>query len=198
MKKALMIVAHPDDETIWSGGLILQNHSWEWTIFSLCRASDPDRAPKFKKVCDYFKAKSIISNLDDESDSPLPVKMVKDLILSTLKEKNYDYIFTHGANGEYDHIRHLDVYKAVTKLVKEKRLTCKKLWHFAYISSKQRSLHDKNTFIPIADKKANWLINLSDEQHKEKLKIITDIYGFIPPIFETQAAGKEEAFRLRQ
>jgi LmbE family N-acetylglucosaminyl deacetylase len=198
MKTALIIVAHPDDETIWSGGLIMQNPSWNWTIFSLCRVDDLNRAPKFKKVCDRLKAKSIITNLDDESDEPLLTEGIKEMILSNLKEKNYDYIFTHGKNGEYGHIRHLDVHEAVTELVEEKKLQCEKLWFFAYIPSSQRSLHNKEIFIPIADKKADWRIQLTDKQHKEKLKLITDIYGFIPPIFETMAAGKEEAFNLRK
>ena len=39
-KEALVIVAHPDDETIWMGGTILKNKNWKWTILSLCRASD--------------------------------------------------------------------------------------------------------------------------------------------------------------
>ena len=45
-KKALIIVAHPDDETIWMGGTILKYTELEWTIYSLCRASDKDREPK--------------------------------------------------------------------------------------------------------------------------------------------------------
>lgn len=36
--KAAIIVAHPDDETIWSGGLILKKPEWQWTVLSPCRA----------------------------------------------------------------------------------------------------------------------------------------------------------------
>jgi len=191
-----MIVAHPDDETIWAGGLILQNPGWDWTIFSLCRADDSDRAPKFKKVCAHLKAKSIITNLDDKSDKPLPPNRIMEMILNNLNEKNYDYIFTHGANGEYGHIRHKEIHKAVTELVKENSLRCKKLWYFDYVPSSQVSLHDKETFIPVPNKKADWTIKLTDKQHKEKLWIVTDLYGFIPPIIETQSCAKEEAFTL--
>ena len=57
-KKVLVAVAHPDDETIWMGNMLLKNmDNWDTTIISLCRKDDPDRAPKFGKVCEIYKAK---------------------------------------------------------------------------------------------------------------------------------------------
>jgi len=194
MKKSLVIVAHPDDETIWMGGTILQNQNWQWTIFSLCKADDSDRAPKFKKVCEHLNAKPIITDLDDESDEPLSTEGIKKMILQNLKKTNYDFIFTHGANGEYGHIRHVGVHEAVTELVKEKKLQCKKLWYFDYVPGTETSFHDQKTIIPIPNPNADWTTKLTDKQHKEKLNIITDIYGYIPPIFETQSCAKEESF----
>jgi len=196
MKKSLIIVAHPDDEIIWAGGLILQNLHWDWTIFSLCRASDKDRAPKFRKVCNHLGAKSIITDLDDEFDFKISSKEIKNLILSNLPKKRFNYVFTHGANGEYGHIRHLEVHNAVKQLVKNKLLECDSLWFFAYLSSNEPSLHNPSLFIPIADKKADWQVCLTSEQYKEKQKIITEIYGFKSPIFETMAAGSKESFNL--
>ena len=59
-KDALCVVAHPDDETIWMGGTILRNKNFNWTILSLCRKNDLERAEKFKKVCKFYNAKPII------------------------------------------------------------------------------------------------------------------------------------------
>ena len=34
---AVAIVAHPDDEIIWCGGLLLQRSQWDWTVLNECR-----------------------------------------------------------------------------------------------------------------------------------------------------------------
>ena len=61
-----VIVAHPDDETLWAGGAVLLHPEWRCSIFSLCRASDPDRAPRFERAArELGAADSRIADLDD-------------------------------------------------------------------------------------------------------------------------------------
>ena len=87
-KTAALIVAHPDDETLWAGGTVLQNPLCSWFIVSLCRGSDPDRSPKFYKVLKALKAEGVMGDLDDGPEQrPLDendVKQVNKYIYSIL------------------------------------------------------------------------------------------------------------------
>ena len=68
IKTAAVIVAHPDDETLWAGGTILTHPGINWVILTLCRKSDPDRAPRFFKAIEQFGAKGLMADLDDGPD----------------------------------------------------------------------------------------------------------------------------------
>ena len=194
-KSCLVIVAHPDDETIWMGGIILKNKDWNWTIFSLCRENDKDRMPKFIKVCNYYGAKRLINDLDDEKLNDLNVEDVKEKILEVLDKLDYDHIYTHGENGEYGHIRHKEVHKAVKSLVENNELKCTKLFYFSYIPGDVKAPHDSKLRIPVPNSKADLILDLK-KFHKKKINIITKIYGFKENIFETLSCNEREAFMV--
>jgi len=177
--KALAVVAHPDDETIWMGNQFKKKY--DWTIFSLCRASDKDRYPKFLKVCKHYNAEAIITDLEDEKLLPLNIGYIMDLIEKNLKNKNYDIIYTHGENGEYGHIRHKEVHNAVKQMIKDGKLKTKKIFYFNY---KKRN----NDCIAIKNKNYN---KLNKNELKKKKKKITELYGFDVGSFEEKSCGDE-------
>ncbi len=64
-KNVAVIVAHPDDETLWAGGTILSHPSWNCFIISVCRGNDPERAPRFYKALKILRSSGNMGDLDD-------------------------------------------------------------------------------------------------------------------------------------
>lgn len=194
-KRVLVIVAHPDDETLWMGGMILQN-DWDVTVISLCRSDDADRAPKFKKVCELLGVRGFISDLEDEELSDVSFDEVATRIRKFVNGE-YDLVFTHGANGEYRHKRHKDVHFTVEKMVKDKEIDCKKVFFFDYRMDKRASAARGSLgSVCRANARADNFINLNEVTLKRKRELIKDVYGYPEDGFEFKSCGKAEAFKI--
>ncbi len=186
-----VIVAHPDDETLWAGGTILLHPDTNWTIVSLCRESDKDRAPKFHQAMEIFGAKGIMGDLNDSPEQkPLDSREVQDTIMSLLPLDRLDLIITHSQWGEYtQHRRHEETGKAVLTLLRSSRLFAKQLWAFAYEDGGGK-------YLPRPVKNTDIYIRLPETIWQKKYDIITKIYGFVANSFEAKTTPKEEAFGL--
>lgn len=187
--KVAVIVAHPDDETIWAGGTLLLHPDWQLTVVSLCRGDDSDRAPRFFRVAEEFKAEAIIGNLDDGPDQPpLPETEVQQTILSLLPEKHFDIVLTHSPYGEYTrHLRHEETSRAVVSLWANNSISANEVRMFAYEDDGKR-------YSPRPIRTAHQLIKLPEHIRQMKYRIITDLYGFTADSFEAGAVSPEEAF----
>jgi len=184
-----VIVAHPDDETLWAGGLMLMHPEAKWTVVTICRKSDQDRAPKFFKALERLNAVGFMEDLDDGPEQrPLDSSEVQKTIIELLPSKRFDLIITHSTAGEYTrHLRHEETAKAVLALWNSDRLCADELWTFAYEDGNRE-------YLPRAIKNADLLVGLNDEIWQEKYDIITRIYSFIQESFEAKTTPKEEAF----
>lgn len=182
-------VAHPDDETLWAGGLIMLNPECSWTIVSLCRKNDSDRAPKFFKALSRLNAGGAIGDLDDGPDQkPLDPQTVERMILDLLPKKKFDLILTHSTKGEYTrHRRHEETGKAVLSLWEKGKIICEELWMFAYEDEGGRKL-------PRAMPSAEETVVLTDEIIDKKKSLLIETYGFAEDSWEARAAPRTEAF----
>jgi hypothetical protein len=196
-KETLIIVAHPDDETIWAGGMLLKSKSdnkENRTILCLCRKEDTDRAPRFKEACEMFGAEGYISDMDDAEEGSYKEVSNEDIInriMEVTKGKEYDSLYTHGENGEYEHIRHLQVHKAVCEMLDKELLLAKEVFFFSYIKNKELGFC-------IANSNADKLIKLRKPYFKMKKKLIEETYGFQMGGFEEKSCGQVEGFDVRK
>ncbi len=115
--KALVCIAHPDDETLFFGGLI-SAHKYDWTIVLATDANadglGDERMKRFQKSCKLLGIKKIIYlGYPDIFNQRLDTtKLANDLREIASKEK-FNVVFTHGILGEYGHHHHQDVCYAV-------------------------------------------------------------------------------------
>jgi LmbE family N-acetylglucosaminyl deacetylase len=102
-----LVVAHPDDETLWFGGLLITNPG-DWTV--ICASiprRDPVRATKFLGACERLGARGRVLPWT-ESEAVEPLEHLDEIDLSP-----YSCVVTHNAVGEYGHLHHRVVHSHV-------------------------------------------------------------------------------------
>jgi LmbE family N-acetylglucosaminyl deacetylase len=189
-KSVAVIVAHPDDETLWAGGTILCHPEWKWFIVCLSRESDKDRSFKFHEALKILKSEGAIGDMDDGPEQkPLDENEVESAILKLLPAKHFDLIITHSPFGEYTrHRRHEEAGKAVIKLWNTGKISTNELWTFAYSDYNKKQL-------PKADKNAGISMILSNGIWLRKYSLISETYGFGESSFEAETTPRTESFR---
>ncbi len=188
-KNIVVIVTHPDDETLWCGGTMLMHPNNNWFIACLCRKNDADRAQKFQKALITLNAEGVMGDLDDGPEQiPLDKKEVEKAIMKLLPKQNFDLILTHSPFGEYTrHLRHEEIGRAVIELWNAKKIVAKELWTFAFEDGNKK-------YYPQAIERATIHHKLPKRIWEEKYRIITEVYGFEKSAFEAKTTPKTEAF----
>ena len=99
--KALLVVAHSDDETIFAGGLILTSRNTQWTVVC-CFPESSERRDEFRRACGFLAKESgnrirpIVLTCGQKTEQELG-RMIRERVCA----KDYDIVFTHNSEGEY-------------------------------------------------------------------------------------------------
>lgn len=133
MKKAVSIVAHPDDCVIFSRPFIHWFKNLDWTILYL---TYKEFEPRAKEISNYWTKRQInvkfLGHIDNYRDMNSGLLSFDSVLANEQIKKEaqlYDLILTHNSDGEYGHIHHKFVHSCAENIDKPK----------VYFSSKQFS-----------------------------------------------------------
>lgn len=114
----LMVVAHPDDETLWGGAHLTEGG---WFVVCLTNGYNEVRKNEFYEVIKEFGCEGMILSYPDllangqrSTWTTECTSIAKDLN-TVLKYKHWGMVATHNPNGEYGHIQHKMTSKLVTE-----------------------------------------------------------------------------------
>lgn len=162
---ALLIVAHPDDETIFCGGTMLYYPNWIWTVVCMTEKEGSDRYNEFQKAMEAFKRFGVNINsyftLGQEDINQGRKLTEEDILLwkKAIQRKSFspDITFTHNTRGEYGHSAHKLSSLAVSDLLPN-------VWEFIYPKESQPYKNKINE------------VPLSKEILKQKTEIFNSCY----------------------
>ena len=113
----LLIIAHPDDETLW--GYYQLKNSKGWKILCITNANNSTRVNELKNIAIYFDTALEIWNYQDSAfHYNMHPQIYKD-IKNEIDKPNVKMILTHNPLGEYGHIQHIKVSNVVLTVSKK-------------------------------------------------------------------------------
>jgi LmbE family N-acetylglucosaminyl deacetylase len=152
----LVVVAHPDDETIFFSGLILKSQKKPWFVICVTDGGADGaalrRRTEFKKALTALKCQGEQWEFKDIFENRLPVE---DLVQKLKSLPTPSRVFTHGILGDYGHPHHQDVSYAT---------------HLAFAQTKTP------VFSIATNCQPDLVIQLPESHYKTKTRIFSKIY----------------------
>lgn len=127
----LMIVAHPDDETIWGGEHLLEGG---WFVVCITNGTNSVRKEEFYSVIKKSGNNGIILSYPDKvmgkRDNWENIRAyIEADIENILQAKEWEMVAVHNPDGEYGHIHHKITSSIVTEKCVENNIE-DRLWYF--------------------------------------------------------------------
>jgi len=157
-EKILVVIAHPDDETLYFGGLILQSKQ----VDIICitdgnhNGNGPTRLDCLNQAARELGAASIrCLHFEDDPVFHLPIEELGEKLANLVKSDKYHAVFTHSPYGEYGHLAHMD-----TSISAYRHLS-----HFIPVFSVAELTYP------------DYKISLTKAEHEKKQEILVELYG---------------------
>lgn len=126
----LVIVAHPDDETLWAGATIAAEPGTG--VLCLTNRSVRARRSAFQRAMSALGAVGVILDVPDRRSEPPTASDLDQMTAAVrlvLLACPSAAVFTHGPEGEYGHVMHQSVSAVVTTVAKDLGAD---LWYFDF------------------------------------------------------------------
>lgn len=165
--RKLMIVAHPDDESLWGGGHLLDKG---YFVVCLTNGNNTVRRSEFYAALKEYGCQGIMFSYPDlergkRSDwSKSAASTMQDLD-TILTYKRWDLSATHNPKGEYGHIQHRMTSQLVTEVYRYRYRGMNRLFYFGKYYKWNEIGKVQNSLIP-----------LSESKFKRKTQIINAVY----------------------
>jgi len=156
-EKNLMIVAHPDDETIWGGGHLIKD---DYYVVCITCGNVSYRNLEFQTVMEKTNDEYIFLYYPDLTNGHIDsweyyYDDIKESLNQIINSRNWNSIVTHNPEGEYGHIHHQMTSSIVTDLTSKEKLYYFGKYYYDYEIPEMETL-DNDTY----SKKMNELISV--------------------------------------
>jgi LmbE family N-acetylglucosaminyl deacetylase len=111
----LMVVAHPDDESLFGGEALTSSPGWH--VVCVTNASNETRRREFvdamRSINTSYTMLDHADNLRNGTFGPL----LQEQLSALWRELPYEFVVTHNAAGEYGHPQHAALHRTVRRVV---------------------------------------------------------------------------------
>ena len=156
----LLIVAHPDDETLW--GYHQLKNSKGWKIICITNANNPTRVAEITSIAKHLGTALEVWNFKDKYlNYNMHPKIYLDLA-TAINQPNVEKVVTHNPLGEYGHTQHKKISQIVLTVSK------KPTFVFSYTQNKKNK-SDVCNLAHIYKSQHNIFINHCRKNTKNKI-----------------------------